>query len=277
MFKLLNTFKIVYESKNFSEAAEMLFISQPAVSNQMKQLEEELGCPLFTRKGKQEMEPTEAATILYQRLLHLTDDWTDTLSEMKQDYHPKVVCKIGASHTFSVYYLPELMVALTTEFGQVEFELEMGNSEEVLEKIQKHDLHFGFIEKPLVTDGVERVAILEDYLVLSGDVDSDTWLCREPTSGVFHYMEQYLRSQNITEKKMIVKNNEMIVKLLEKGIGKSVVSSKAIPVGVPYERLNDAYRRPFYYLQKEHITNDDLVAVGEYIKNYYTKKDGLSN
>ena len=58
MFKLLKTFQIVYEQMNFSKAATCLYISQPAVSNQIKQLEEELGCSLFLRNGRQDVVPT---------------------------------------------------------------------------------------------------------------------------------------------------------------------------------------------------------------------------
>ena len=49
MLKLLETFKMVYETKNFSKAAELLFISQPTVSAQIKQLEQDLDTPLFTQ------------------------------------------------------------------------------------------------------------------------------------------------------------------------------------------------------------------------------------
>ena len=48
MFKLLTTFRAVYETRNFSRAAEVLFLSQPAVSNQIKQLERELNIDLFS-------------------------------------------------------------------------------------------------------------------------------------------------------------------------------------------------------------------------------------
>ena len=61
MFKLLKTFQIVYEQMNFSKAATCLYISQPAVSNQIKQLEEELGCSLFLRNGRQDVVPTRQA------------------------------------------------------------------------------------------------------------------------------------------------------------------------------------------------------------------------
>lgn len=61
MFKLLKTFRAVYETRNFSKAAELLYISQPAVSNQIKQLEEELDIQLFVRNGRQEFITTKQA------------------------------------------------------------------------------------------------------------------------------------------------------------------------------------------------------------------------
>jgi hypothetical protein len=53
MLKLLETFKMVYETKNFSKAAELLFISQPTVSAQIKQLEQDLDAPLFFTQWSQ--------------------------------------------------------------------------------------------------------------------------------------------------------------------------------------------------------------------------------
>lgn len=51
MFKLLETFKVVYKTSSFSKAAELLFVSQPTVSTHIRQLEQEIGCSLFTRNG----------------------------------------------------------------------------------------------------------------------------------------------------------------------------------------------------------------------------------
>ena len=55
MFKKLSTIKVVYETKNFSKAAELLFVVQPTVSAQIKQLENELGTTLFIHKKKKEI------------------------------------------------------------------------------------------------------------------------------------------------------------------------------------------------------------------------------
>jgi len=91
MFKLLKTFQIVYEQMNFSKAATCLYISQPAVSNQIKQLEEELGCSLFLRNGRQDVVPTRQAEVLYNRLLNLADDWQETLKLfIRRDYLKKL-------------------------------------------------------------------------------------------------------------------------------------------------------------------------------------------
>lgn len=151
MFKLLKTFQIVYEQMNFSKAATCLYISQPAVSNQIKQLEEELGCSLFLRNGRQDVVPTRQAEVLYNRLLNLADDWQETLTALHQARLPKETCRIAASNTFAVYYLPQLMQHLQTQYATINFVLEMNNSEEVVEKVEKHQVDFGFIEKPLIT------------------------------------------------------------------------------------------------------------------------------
>ncbi len=74
----LEIFIKVFDLGSMTAAAKALFISQPTVSSQMKQLEEELQCTLFKRKGKQEMHPTKSADTLYIRALNLKDDWEET-------------------------------------------------------------------------------------------------------------------------------------------------------------------------------------------------------
>ena len=74
IFKWLETFKVVYETKNFSKASEILFISQPTVSSQIKQLENEFGTQLFIRSGRKEVLVTPQAEILYERVVDLMDD-----------------------------------------------------------------------------------------------------------------------------------------------------------------------------------------------------------
>lgn len=272
MFKLLKTFRIVYETKNFSKAADSLFISQPAVSNQIKQLEEELDIQLFIRNGRQEILTTKQADILYHHLLNLSDDWEDTLQALQIQATPRETCRIVASNTFSVYYLPELMAHLISQFPQVSFVLEMDNSEQVLDKIEKHQAHFGFIEKPLITDTIIRQEILSDELVHAGDLSEELWLVREENSGIFHYTERYFLEHNLSPHKMIVKNNEMIIRCLEQGIGQSIISKRALTEKIKWHSLSRDYQRNFYFIRSQPIKSIKLRDIDLFIKQYYQKK-----
>jgi len=271
MFKLLKTFRSVYETKNFSKAAEQLFISQPAVSNQIKQLEEELAIQLFIRNGRQEIITTKQADILYHHLLNLSDDWEDALQALRIKAIPRETCRIVASNTFAVYYLPEMIVQLISQFPEVSFILEMDNSEQVLDKIEKHQAHFGFIEKPLVTDSIIRQEILSDELVHAGDFSQKLWLVREETSGVFHYTERYFLEQNLNPQKMVIKNNEMIIRCLEQGIGQSIISKKTLTKKITWHSLSQEYRRNFYFIKRQHIESSQLQAINRWIQVYCHK------
>lgn len=272
MFKLLKTFRVVYETKNFSKAAVHLFISQPAVSNQIKQLEEELDIQLFVRNGRQEVITTKQADILYHHLLNLSDDWEDVLQALRVQTLPRETCRIIASNSFAVYYLPELMVQLIQQFPQVSFVLEMDNSEQVLDRIEKHQAHFGFIEKPLITDSILREEIISDELVHAGDFSTALWLVREDNSGVFHYTERYFLEHNLNPQKMIIKNNEMIVRCLEQGIGQSIISKKALTKKIKWQSLSQEYQRSFYFIKRPHIESVQLRKIDGYINQYYKNK-----
>ncbi|EOL47755.1 LysR family transcriptional regulator [Enterococcus caccae] len=272
MFKLLKTFRIVYETKNFSKAAERLFISQPAVSNQIKQLEEELTIQLFMRNGRQEIITTKQADILYNHLLNLADDWEDVLQALQVHTNSRETCRIVASNTFAVYYLPELIDQLVQQFPEVSFILDMDNSEQVLDRIEKHQAHFGFIEKPLITESIIRKKIVSDELVHAGDFSKDLWLVREEHSGVFHYTERYFLAQNLDPQKMIIKNNEMIVKCLEQGIGQSIISKRALTEKIKWKPLEQEYQRNFYFIKRQHIESSQLSEIDLYINEYYQVK-----
>ncbi|MGM0125719.1 hypothetical protein IGI37_003118 [Enterococcus sp. AZ194] len=273
MFKLLQTFRVVYETRNFSQSAEILFLSQPSVSHQIKQLETELQVVLFQRNGRQEMVATKQADILYQRTLNLLDDWQQTVDALVQESNQKVSCRIVASHTFAVYCLPELMTELLQKFPKVSFEIVMANSHDALDKVAKHEADIGFIEKPLATEGILRRAILSDQLVLAGNVASSPWLIREKTSGVYHYMKRYFDEENITEPILEVQSNEVIVALLKQGIGRSIISKRAVPTEIAFEPLSKSYQRHFYFIERNHLTSPVMSQVIQALLAFYEGRE----
>lgn len=247
MLKQLATFKAVYETKSFSQAAELLFIAQPTVSTQIKQLEEELHVPLFLRSGRAALVATPQADTLYHQAAELLNQW----ATMKATITPelRVPCRIGASHTFARYCLPGLLQALYEQLPTLHYTVQLLNSQAVAQAIQHHDLDFGFIEKPLTLPGITRHDLLSDQLVLAGEPDASPWLVREADSGVYHYTERYLSENDVREPRMEVASNDLIVELLHQGFGRSIISSRAA-TGLPTQPLGPGYERYFYLLNR---------------------------
>ncbi|MFS7403133.1 LysR substrate-binding domain-containing protein [Carnobacterium maltaromaticum] len=252
MLRLIETFKVVYEEMNFTLAAEKLFIAQPTVSMHIQKLEEELSTTLFIRDGRKKVIPTQSADILYIQGKAMLTLWQETHEKIQQ-VHGQIrhTCKIGASNTIAVYVLPLILKELKQDFPMIDFEIYMSNSDEVLKNVRSMKWDFGLIETTLNSGELERIEVLQDELVLAGKTEEDFWLLRESGSGTQHYTHDYLMEFNLlTPKKMLVESNEMIVKLLEKGIGKSIISKRAVG-NIPYQSLPNHYQRFFYLIRKK--------------------------
>ncbi|RRK11360.1 LysR family transcriptional regulator [Lactiplantibacillus garii] len=274
MFKQLQTFRAVYETRNFSHAAEQLFISQPTVSTQIKQLETELNTSLFTRNGRQEIMPTASGKLLYEQAQQLLETWAATKTAVQATGEfIKFPCRIGASHTTGSLILPGLLTTLAPAGDHFDFHVSLANSAEILTAMSQHKLDFGLVEKPLVTDHLDRLAFGHDELVHAGDFASPLWLLREPKSGVRHYTNAFLKARNIQpEHVMVIHSNQLIADLLDQGVGQSIISRHVLAPTVPTEQLSDRYQRKFFLLTNTH-PSVELAPVQQtittYLQNWY--------
>lgn len=268
VFNLLRTFKTVYETKSFSQAAQHLFLSQPTISHQIQQLEEYLHLQLFERQGHSTVTPTTHARRLYEHTLRLHEVWLALLADLDQHRHAKVPVRLAVSHTVSKVYLPQFMQILAPQTTDYAWHLSLHNSDEVLALMEQHEIDFGLIEKPLQSEAVSQRLVDEDELVLAGDLTQPLWLVREAGSGVYHYTQQYLKEQHVVlDTMMEVASNDMIIALLEAGVGKSIVSKAALPAGVPYQRLSANFRRSFYLLSSRTPYRPELKHLLELVRN----------
>ncbi|BDZ31762.1 LysR family transcriptional regulator [Lactiplantibacillus sp. WILCCON 0030] len=250
MLKQLATFKAVYETRNFSQAAEQLFISQPTVSSQIKQLETDLQTRLFNRNGRQEIQPTASGTVLYRQAQKLLEAWDTTkLAVQATSQALPTTIRLGASHTTASLILPGLLTQLAPLSDHFNIEVSLANSADILTQMTQHHLDFGLVEKPLVTDQLARLAFGHDELVHAGQFDQPLWLLREPNSGVRHYTNAYLKAQNIQPTTtMIIHSNQLIADLLAEGIGQTIISKQVLAATVPVEPLAPNYQRQFFLL-----------------------------
>ncbi|MCH4168929.1 MAG: LysR family transcriptional regulator [Streptococcaceae bacterium] len=274
MFKNLETFKLVYETRSFSKTAELLFLVQPTVSSQIKQLEADLKTQLFIRNGRREVVSTPEADLLYQKAVQILDDWQALEQKLDKHKNQQFSYTIGSSHTFASYLLPNLFQAIYLKFPNIRFKIKMMNSLEVLNALEHHEINLGFIEKPINSKNIIRTTLISDQLVLAGDINQGPWLVREATSGVYYYTKQYIEENNINEPTIEIQNNGIISQLLKQGFGCSIISKRAVEK-IPYQKLSEKYIRDFYLIQRKEEQSEHFNYFINYIKRYFQelKKD----
>ncbi|WP_164848071.1 LysR family transcriptional regulator [Lacticaseibacillus hulanensis] len=271
MFKNLTTFKTVYETRSFSRAATLLFIAQPTVSAQIKQLEAEFGLELFIRNGRGEVGITPAAKELYQETLTMLGTWAKLHQSLPGATGKQAICRIASSHTFATYLLPDLLPLLVDQFPAVQFSVQMANSQSVQDALLRRDADLGFIEKPLATKQLHRHTLINDQLVHAGT--TGPWLIRENASGVYYYTNRFLTEKGITNDVIEIDNNAVIVNLLRSGFGQSIISARAA-AGIQHVSLGPKFVRQFYLVNRQDDGNNPVAQVCRAVRVFYAQQDG---
>ena len=160
-------FMEVAHQKSFSKASQVLFISQPAVSNHIKGLEEQYKTKLFERKGLQ-IELTEAGQLLYNRLqtVKLIQKETEfDISVMHDKQQATGILNLGASTTAALYILPRVMSAFHREYPQVDISLLNRNSEIVLQALLDKEINIGVTEEKGRLTNITYQPFVKDQIV----------------------------------------------------------------------------------------------------------------
>lgn len=248
MFALLETLIAVYETGQFTIAADELKVSQSTVSSRIASLEAMAGAPLFVRHAKSDVTPTEAGTLLYRAATRIGGIWRDAREEIARAQANREPFTMLFSHTAAAVLIPVALRTLIGELDRFEISAAASNSDGILERVGLKEAHLGVVEKPIINESVERVTLCEDELVLAGD-PSGVWLVRERGSGVRYYTELYFKTESIVPAHAIeVASNASIVAALAAGVGCSIVSRAACPGGVPVHDLGPEFVRRFYAL-----------------------------
>lgn len=162
----LTVFRKVAEQLSFRKAAEDLYLTQPAVSLQIKALEEELGVALFDRRGSR-IGLTGAGTALLQyaeqssRILHEARHAVAAFSGTQSG-----TLALGASTTIAQYVLPRLLSEFCAAHPRVKPTFTSGNTEEIVTAVEEEKIALGFIEGPAHNRDLTLTPFFEDELVL---------------------------------------------------------------------------------------------------------------
>lgn len=147
----LQAFVAVAEKRSFSQAAEQLFLTQPAISKRVASLESELDTRLFDRIGRK-VELTQSGQALLPRARNILLDVEDSrrvISNLSGNISGKL--SIGTSHHIGLHRLPPVLRSFTRQYPEVELDLHFMDSEEACRAVEHGDLELGIVTLPLQT------------------------------------------------------------------------------------------------------------------------------
>ena len=150
---LYRVFYTVAKSGSLTKAAEELYISQPAVSRSIKQLETQLGVSLFTRTHRGMTLSAQGGKVIFnevERALSLLNEAENRIEEMKNS--ATGVIRIGASDTIFEYFLADRIVEFHNRFPTVKFELTADFTPDTIEKLKADKCDVAFVNLPISPD-----------------------------------------------------------------------------------------------------------------------------
>ncbi|MGB5988427.1 MAG: LysR substrate-binding domain-containing protein [Marinifilaceae bacterium] len=205
-------FLAVANNLSFSKAAEQLFISQPAVSKQIKELEKTHDIALFLRKGNR-ISLTPAGSIVYiyaQKAYSLHSDLNCNLGALKNSH--KGTLRIGASSSITQYLIPNILANFHTRYPNISLEILNGNSFEMEQMLSKGKIDIALVENQTSKSDFNYQNFIEDeivaivgtqtsfaklkYLNIS-DLNTIPLVLREVGSGTLQVIEKHFTKENI--------------------------------------------------------------------------------
>jgi DNA-binding transcriptional LysR family regulator len=240
----LATLHAVASTGSFSAAASLLGLSQPAVSLQMKQLEQEAGVKLFVRRGrKMVMLPAAGALRDHARLaFSLGRRAVEILQDYREARHGQL--RLGASLTVGTSHLPRLIRQFANRFPSVRVHLTMGNSEQIMARVREHVDELGFVARWTTESVLQVEPLFEDRVVLVTAphgplggrraigiqaLGSVPLILREPGSMTREMVERFLEHWHVRPNvTMELGSNDVIRELVMVGLGVSFMSREAV-------------------------------------------------
>ena len=244
-YDALKTFVTLVEVKNFTKTAEILLMSQPSVSLHIKKLEEEFQTKLFLRSPKF-LKVTLTGEILYDRAKQMITIYEQTRQDIQEhDRSIKGELKIGASFTIGEYILPSLLIDLQEDYPELELQVVIGNTEEIVQAVRLYKVDIGLIEgqtnekelsvHPFMQDELFIVSSNNHELANKDDVEitdlhDQAWVTREVGSGTREYLNHVIRSNGLKIKSILTISSNQGIKetLIKNGSGLALLSRSVI-------------------------------------------------
>ncbi|GAA0732025.1 LysR family transcriptional regulator [Clostridium oceanicum] len=204
----LQAFYTTVKFNSISKAAKHLHVTQPGLSMQLRNLEKDLKVKLLTRSNKG-VELTEEGSVVFDyasTMLSIQGNIQRDLKNLK-DNSPKLI--IGSCKSVGEYALPCSVYTFKKTYTELDIQLEVNNSSEIIKKLRDHTINIGIIQYFDRLDDLELNTIVTDELVLVGNskvlkntITLDEFkklplILREKNSGTRHLIEDFLKNKDL--------------------------------------------------------------------------------
>jgi DNA-binding transcriptional LysR family regulator len=235
----LKVFQAAVKSGGFTRASEELHLSQSTVSEHIRQLEQEFGCPLFLRVGKRAL-VTEAGQVLLQYAERMFRDMRNAEMAMREigDLKRGTV-RLGVGPTTLTYRLPLALRDYIRRFPDIELVVLAGTTEFLMEALREHQLDVAIVMSASAQTGltfsplgIEELVIVLDRAhplakkqnVEPSDLAGLRFILYGKHSAMQNLINRYFESLGIAPRiTMEVENNEAIKSLVRVGLGASIL------------------------------------------------------
>ena len=248
----LKVFEAVARHNSFTRAAEELFLTQPTVSMQVKQLSKAVGLPLFEQVGKR-LFLTDAGKELYTTCQEIFDRLTQfevAIADMKGLKQGSLRLAVV---TTAKYVIPRLLGPFCQRYPGVDVSLFVDNHESVIDSLanNRHDLYIlsnppddfdiamhPFLENPLVVLAWRNHPLATETNIPIKRLADETFIMREPGSGTRQAVQKVFDAAELELKvKLDLGSNEAIKQAIAGGLGISVLSLHTLALEGPSSQL----------------------------------------
>ncbi len=289
----LQVFQTVARLLSFTKAAEELHMTQPAVTFQVRQLEEQYNTRLFDRTHNR-ISLTDAGRKVYESAIHIFElyaEMDNAVRELTGDVGGVLI--LGASSTIAEYMLPVLLGDFKKKYPEVSIRLKVSNSDGIVSQVENNTIDLGVVEAPVNNKNLVVEQCRTDELVLivppghelamrdkvsPKELIDYPFICREEGSGTREVMLDSMSADggsagdlNIV---MELGSLEAIKGAVEAGMGISVLSSatvvKELKLGTLIAiKLDPPARRPFSFVhQKQKFRVRAMDELLSFARNY---------
>ena len=248
----LRIFKAIVSEKNFTQAAEILFISQPSISKQIKTLESRLGILLLTRTGNK-ISLTEGGKVFLQyseRILALCEESCRALNDLKDGERGNL--KVGASQTIGAYLMPRVLTLFAQSYPQITLSIDIDSTRIIAKKVADRIIDIAIVGGDIPT-GLKKNLEIEDFVddeliliipkshpfarkkkkkISREDLYHLNFITLNSNSTIHKFIDNILIQNNIQTKQfnvvMELNSIEAIKTAVSLGLGAAFVSSSAI-------------------------------------------------